>query len=747
MKSGQPIRRAAAALLATASLLPGTAAFAAEQEQRAAAEPAAAEADATNDQPGSAIIVQGQRFYYEEAGSALKIPLSIKDTPQTVVAITEDMLEFANVSALQDIYKLDASASATHATADTTVNYYRGFRQQSSNGVRIDGFRLNIDTPLDFAPFERIELVKGATSTLYGQNSIAGTMNVISKAPRADFGGELMFEAGSFRHYRGEVDLYGPLTSDGRLTFRLVGAYTDEGSHLRYVHQRIGVIAPMLRFEFTPDTSVTTRINYQHYDTVPFFGPGLIYDGDALDGLINGFDPDKLKRPDLPRNFFNGTDADKSLMKNFTWQTTFEHRFANDWQLRANAQYVAGSARWESIFSGFAGADYVPIYNRQSKNRTSNKLYGGEVNIFGDVHFLGGKHTLFFGADYSRIRFPILAAHAEIERLSMRDPNYVTGVPRRPDMKDFDTFYQRLLFQEDFGLTAQAMLRPLKGLTLTLGARYSRDRISDSVRTDTIDLIDDHVAAPFRKSSLTTGKMTFQAGATYALTPGTNLYASYGQTYEPKTERQSIDKYIDPEEGRAYELGLKGNLARKLSYSIALYYMTRSNIAQSRFDTDFFDPIGTQRSQGVEFSLQGTVIDGWEAYVSVSALDAAFIDGTFKGLRPEGAPKLGVSAFTSYEFRDGPLKGFGFGAGVVHKSAYRTFFSETDAAGRPLPYRMPANTEVDLRAFYAAGDWNMSVSVTNLFNTRYHALSHNGFAFGFNVNPGRAAIVRVARSF
>lgn len=738
MKSGKPIRRVAAALLTTTAMLPG-AAYAAPQDSPPASQD---EADTTEE-----VVVRGKRFYYEEAGSALKIPLSIKDTPQTVVAITEDMLEFASVKALKDVYKLDASASATHATADTTVNYYRGFRQQSSNGVRIDGFRLNIDTPLDFAPFERIELVKGATSTLYGQNSIAGTMNLITKAPRADFGGELMFEAGSFRHYRSEVDLYGPLTSDRRLTFRLVGAYTDEGSHLRYVHQRVAVIAPMLRFEFSADTSITTRVNYQHYDTVPFFGPGLIYDGDVADGLANGFDPNKLSRPDLPRSFFNGTDIDRSLMKNFTWQTTFEHRFGGDWNLRANAQYVSGSARWESIFSGFAGSDYVPIYNRQSKNRTSNTLYGGEINVFGDVHFLGGKHTLFFGADYSRIRFPILAAHAQIERLSMRDPAYVTAVPRRPDLKDFDTFFQRLLFQEDFGATAQALLRPFKGLTLMLGARYSRDRISDEVRTGSIDLIDDHTAAPFRKSGLTTGKMTFQAGATYALTPGTNFYASYGQTYEPKTERQSIDKYINPEEGRAYEMGLKGNLSRKLSYAVALYYMTRSNIAQSRLGSDFYDPIGTQRSKGIEFSLQGTVLEGWEAYLSASALDAAFIDGTYKGLRPEGAPKLGISAFTSYEFRNGPLMGFGFGAGVVHKSAYRTFFSETDTAGRPLPYHMPASTEVDLRAFYSMDKWSMSVSVTNLFDSRYQALTHNGFAFGFNVNPARAAIARISRSF
>lgn len=740
MITGKSIRTRAIALFATASMLPGVA-HAAQQAS------APAEQSGTPSEEGEEIVVRGQRFYYEEAGSALKVPLSIKDTPQTVVAITKDMLDFASVNALQDIYKLDASASATHATPDTTVNYYRGFRQQSSNGVRIDGFRLNIDTPLDFAPFARIELVKGATSTLYGQNSIAGTMNIISKAPRSEFGGEIMFEGGSFDQYRGEVDLYGPLTSDRRLTFRLVAAYSDRGSHLRFVNDRVAVIAPMLRYEFSPDTSITTRINYQDYDTVPFFGPGLVYDGDVAEALANGFDPAKLSRPDLPRNFFNGTAADRSRMKNLTWQTSFEHRFGNDWRLRANAQYVWGSAAWESIFSGYAGADYVPTFNRQSKNRTSNTLYGGEINLFGDVHALGGKHTLFFGADYSRISFPILSAQAMIGRLSMRDPDYVKAVPRRADFKDFDSFFQRRLFQEDFGLTAQAMLRPVKGLTLILGTRYSRDRISDQIRTGPIELLDDQTAAPFNRSELSTSKVTFQGGATYALNAQTNLYASYGQTYEPKTERQSVDTYIDPEEGRAYEIGLKGNLSRKLSYAFALYYMTRSNIAQSRLGSDFYDPIGTQRSKGAEVSLQGTVLPGWEAYLSVSALDAAFIDGDYKGLRPESAPKFGLSAFTSYTVQHGALKGLGAGAGVVHKSSYRTFFAETDTRGRPLPYDMPASTEVDLRAFYATGGWNLSASVTNLFNSRYQALSHNGFAFGFNVNPGRAVMGRISRSF
>jgi len=695
------------------------------------------------------VLVQGVRFHEQQVGTALRMPLSVKDTPQTVMAITGDVMDFAAIKSFQDVYKIDATGGTTHRVDFSTVSYYRGFRQQSNNAVRIDGFRLRRDFNLDFALFERLEVVKGSTSTMYGQNSIAGTLNAISKMPKDHFGGEFKAELGSFDHGRVDVDLYGPLTDDGALTYRVVGARLDEGSYLDHGGQERTVFAPTLQYRFGPDTLAYARVSYQKSTSVPNFPGGLQYLGDLGTAFDSGFDPSLLVIPDLPRSRLSGATWNEADSEVLLVQASVTHRFANDWTLRVNAQNNRQDLFYNWLFPIFIQADGVPLANIIERSDSNFRVKAAEASLYGDIELFGRRHTLFFGADYSSVTNPKPALYTSVDvtpTQSIFSPAFNTSTAR-PVLTDYTFYYQTREQQRAAGITTQLILRPTDKLTVLLGGRLTRDDYAYFFRADTnASLIDS--TAPYDVLALKKDKFTGQAGVTYAITPRLNAYASYGQSYEPQINRVAPDRFAGPEEGVAKEIGLKGETSARFAYSLALFEMTRSNIAQNNpLAPGFVVPIGTQRSRGIEAAVQGTLLPGWELFGSVGLMDAEYVDGEFAGYRPENAPKLGLSLFTSYEFQQGRLRGVGIGAGVAHKSGRKTFFSQGDLSGSPLQFDFGDATEVDLRLFRHWQHWRVQLAATNLLDQKYYSASLNNLALGVNVNPGRSVIGQLSYQF
>lgn len=696
------------------------------------------------------LVVHGARFNGEEVGTALKLPLSVKDTPQTVMAITGDVMEFASIKAFQDAYKVDATGGTSHRQDFGTVNYYRGFRQQSNNAVKVDGFRLRRDFNLDFALFERLEVVKGATSTLYGQNSIAGSMNAISKMPRSQFGGELKAEGGSFDHYRIDADLYGPLTDDGALSYRLIGARLEEDSYLDYAGQARTVIAPTLRYEFSPNTSMYARVTYQKSESTPNFPSGLQYLGSYSTALTSGFDPQLLRIPDVPRSYFSGATWNTLDTEVLLFQGSLTHRFADSWTLRVNAQHNKQDMFYNWKFPTDIQANGVPRGTEIERCQCDAEVNAGEINVYGDVELFGRRHTLFFGADYSEITNPepgLYTSSSVAPTVSIYDPAFNTSVPRPATVADYEFYFQYQELQKDAGLTAQAVLRPLDKLTVVLGGRYSKDDYSYLSRFGFSSSV---IASstPYGVTERKKDKVIGQGGITYAITPDLNFYASYGQTYEPNISRVAPNRFVDPEEGEAKEVGLKGELSSRFAYSLAWFDLTRSNITQRNpAMPGFVLPIGTQRSRGVELSAQGTVVPGWEVFTSLGWMDAEYIEGQYRGLQPENAPEFGLSLFTSYEWQSGVLRGFGIGGGVVHKRGLKTFFTQRDLSGNFLEYDFGDITEVDLRMFRNLHHWRVQVAATNLLDEKYYSATLNSLSLGVNVNPGRAVLGQISYQF
>jgi len=692
------------------------------------------------------VVVTSTVFTQNDAFGATKMGLSIKDTPQSVVAVTSDLIDVSAMQNFNDFYKVDASGGPSQAIDAFPRNYYRGFRQQGNNAIRVDGFRMPGNINLDLAIFDRFEVIKGPTSTLYGQSSIGGTLNAVSKMPQKRFAGQFEVEGGQYDHYRVDADLTGPIGGSDQWSYRLIGAYTDENSFIDYVNQDTKLLSASVAYEPSDATRFVLRATHQEQNLRMHFAPILQLAGNGTGDVVERLVTEGLKVPDAPRSRFFGMPWNHADIEADFIQFQGEHTFENDWKLRAHAQYNRVRYRSDAFGvngpfdqNGFAYFSYV--YGQDNVQ----DLYGSEVDLFGQVELFGREHTLFFGLDYSHIGFEerggvtLLSEGFDSSTFNIFRPDY-SAVPRQ-GLDSYAYLYDTDNDTELFGATVQLILNPADRLHILLGGRYSGDRLTTRERGGTRDPGDSIDDKPFDKNRLTFNNFTMQTGLTYEVSDGVNLYASYGETFEPQTLRTFAGegvagKLIDPEEGTNYEIGAKADLTPDFSMSLAVFQMERTNIAQRDEDHPQFSlPIGTQRSRGVELGGQGRVLPELSLYASLAYLKAEFTEGEFKGLQPPNAPRFGASVFGTYEILDGGLKGLGFGLGVVHKSGLETFDDDkTRAAGVPITFDFGSFTEVDARVFYGWERWRFAVSATNLFNEKYYSPTFTDLDYAIHVN-------------
>jgi TonB-dependent siderophore receptor len=696
------------------------------------------------------VVISQVIFAQNDAFGATKMGLAVKDTPQTVTVVTGDMIDFASIRSFNDLYKIDASGGTSHDLSNFPSNYYRGFIQRGNNAVRIDGFRMAGNVDLDMSLFDRVEVIKGATSTLYGQNSIGGSLNAVSKMPQERFGAQFGLQAGDFDQMRADADVTGPVDADEKWTYRVVGAYDDADSYIDYARDQVQMLSPSIRYQPSESTHFTLRGIYQDTDMLIGMSPPLQLAGQGTGAILSRVLTEGLRAPDVPRSRFFGVPWSDSQIEARFVQFQAEHKFASQWTLRAHAQYnevnyLSHTANLGGPIDELGRTSSQFLYGRDQ----DRDVRGVEVNLFGDIDAFGRTHKLFFGADYNEIGskqrsgFEFLPGGYANSLFNAFTPNYAAIPPYRR-LADY-SFFEDVGYAIDLaGLTAQLILNPLDRLHVLLGARYSHDKLRYQNRTgSTFEEID---AARFNVFAQGEFKeVVFQGGVTYGLTDDVNLYVSYGQTFEPTTSRVFVPgdpdgRIMDPEEGSNVEIGMKADLSQDLSFSVALFQMERSNIAQQDVGNPGYSiALGTQRSRGVELNAQGRLLPELSVFASLAYLDAEFSEGEFKGLSPANAPRLGASVFGSYELLNGALEGLGFGLGVVYKGDRKTFDTTwTRAAGRPVEFDFGDFVEVDARVFYRYGRWMYALSGTNLFNERYLSPTFAELDYGTNINPPRA---------
>lgn len=681
----------------------------------------------------SEVVVSAQTPGYAapattESGTKLDIPLL--ENPQAVSIVTDAVIKDQGARKLEEIIKNVAGVTPGGYYSEWDYYRIRGF--DAAFTTYQDGLRGDFDgIGAETFGLERVEVIKGPASSLYGQAPLGGIVNLVSKKPRHEFGGELGFTAGSWELYEGTLDINIPLLTPGvaptpaasgkgaknvqpvaaasgsdlGIYLRLNALYREQSSFVDfYDYERI-FIAPSLTFEFGKDTALTLLGHYLKDDGL--FSMPLPARGTVLPN----------RHGEIPVNRFLGVPGKTGHIDLETLRLAYEfkHRFNDTVSLRQNFGYYRVEQSWQDILYNYEldRDDRTLFMNTFDYKRGVHQRFMVDTAL--DFKFDTGpvNHALTFGVDYFHTKSE--AAYSDINfddfpgsytAIDLFRPNYNVRVPRATIPGAFNK-------QEDsFGIYLQDHVRLTDKWTLTAGARYERLWLEDSgswggTPTDASD----HAFTP-------------KAGLTYEFAPGVAAYANYSRAFTPQwSYKDSAGVPIAPEEGVNWETGIKYSLMNgRITGLLSAFHLTRENVATSNEATaDLSDSTvsGEQRSRGIEFETAAELAPGLKLTAAYTYLDA---EVTEDNDIPVGTPLLGVpdhtvSAWLKYTVQNGWARGFGVGLGGRY---YTRQSGDTENS-----FNLPAYGLVDAAVYYERGDYRLQVNFNNVFDKRHFVGSYS----------------------
>ncbi|MEJ1961095.1 MAG: TonB-dependent siderophore receptor [Gammaproteobacteria bacterium] len=638
----------------------------------------------------------------ESQTTSSKLDLSLRETPQSVTVITQESLQDRQVTDFGQALELSAGVTqfsgpgpfggqAGFGFNETTI---RGIAIDDLNDVREDGFINSTYFAIpDMAIYDRIEVIKGPNSVVYGRGSAGGLINRIRKKPLDDARGEIELSAGSFDTYRADVDLTGPLTASGNIKGRLVAAYADDGSFIDGVETGRRVLAPSIQVDFTPRTRLLLEGLYQRDNFKPAPGMPLVDDGGG-----------HFRAPNIPRSLYVGTpNVNDDRWNIYTGTAQLDQDIGDHWlaTLRFNKNRTESPIQLDRYAYGLSETgDTTLIRNDFSIDRD---IWAGEFRLSGDLSAAGMPVKLATGVEVSDNDYHRRGAYAYLGTANI----YLRNFADLPDA-EVQPGFEYTTHDKTRGVYLQAQVKPIDRLSVLVGLRH------DSADSQYINISGD--TASKKKVQDVTGRI----GVTYELTENISTYGVFAQSFSPVLF--DVDRngdILEPETGKIFEAGLKTEwLDKRLGINTAAYRIDREHIPVAEIvgpaETPYSVSSGLQRSQGFEVEINGEPVPGWKISGAYNWLDSKFKDprDPFYGQRPGGAARWQVGLFSSYELQSGPLKGLGFGA---------TVFSIADRGLSPFEQgSLDGYTRVDLNLFYKGIEsYDFALSVRNVLDERY----------------------------
>ncbi|MEH2300033.1 MAG: TonB-dependent receptor [Nostoc sp.] len=627
------------------------------------------------------LVVTGEQDGYNapNATTATRTDTPLRDIPQSIQVIPNQVIRDQGVNRLQDAVRNNAPGVSQYFGQNQAF-VIRGFRQDFNlrNGFRTSSAIAPFD--VDLANIERIEVLRGPASVLFGQLQPGGVINTVTKQPLTEPYYSVNFTGGQFSFYRSELDFSGPLTDDGNLRYRLNTAYQNNGSFRDFVSEQRFFVAPVLQWNISKNTTLTVDFSYTYNDPVVDFGVVALSDASLV----------------LPINralFY--PSLDRFTEEQYQASYRFEHKFSDNWQLRN------GFSFYNTYQSG--GYTYVDADFRD--DRFLDKLYSDDVFLLQDYEmqtdligkFATGsiKHQLLVGFDLSRATSYFTSGSARLPTIDIFNPNYTVT---RPDVQinSYGT-----TFTDSLGIYIQDQIDITDNLHLLVGGRFDFTEQYDSLD---IFFQGDQAFSP-------------RVGIVYQPIKPISLYASYSQSFTPVIGRSRTQELFEPERGNQYEVGIKADITNKLSATLAAFQITKSNVLTS----DPVDPInfslqiGEQRSRGVEFTIGGEILPGWNIIAGYAYTDARVTEDNDipVGELLQNVPKNAANLWTTYEIQSGDYKGLGFGFGLVFVGEQQGEFPNSN-------FQIPSYVRTDAALFYHRDNWRVGINVNNLFDTGYY---------------------------
>jgi iron complex outermembrane receptor protein len=615
-----------------------------------------------------------QGFVAGVSASGTKTDTPIIETPQSISVVTADEIKMRNARNLNQALRYTAGA-VTDTRGSTAVRLDQLTLRGYSPATYLDGLRLaggrDANPSIDAYRLERLEVLRGPASVLYGAAPPGGIVNAVTKRPTQERIREVLLEAGTRDRYRAATDLSGQLDENGQWLGRFIASYAEGDGELDRTRERRYFFSPSLTWRPTTDTSITLYAHYQRdpesgsYGSVPAWGSVLPNPRGRIGNRFYDGDPN-LEVSDR-EHYYAGYFA--------------EHRF-NEWlQVRQNFRYLHTKGEYRSVYSAGITADSLNLVRSVFGTDTDIDLFNLDNQV--QANFSTGplQHTLLAGLDYYRVMNDAYTGSAlagsvaarALSTQSLFSPNYGSQRTFFPAFSGYSS--QR---QNQTGVYLQDQIK-IDRLVLLFGGRLDwADSTTENsspatgLRTTTSRQTDD--------------AFTGRAGAVYLFDNGIAPYVSYSESFEPQSGTDRFLNPFDPTRGRQYEAGIRYQPpGTNLSISVAAFDLVRKNVLSADpVNPGFSVQSGETTSRGIELEAKASLAEGLNLTAAYAYQDVEFsssnntirvdygIQGAApgptvrqQGKTPWGVPRHTASAWLDYSFSENsPLRGLGLGGGV-----------------------------------------------------------------------------------
>jgi iron complex outermembrane receptor protein len=639
------------------------------------------------------LIITGEQDRYRviDATTATRTDTALRDTPQSIQVVPEQVLKDQQAIRLNDAVRNVSGVNTGDTFGGTKDNFViRGFSSSFGGNILINGLGSNgFDTGFnETANLERVEVLKGPASVLYGNLEPGGVINLVTKKPLFQPFYSAEFQVGNNSFYRGAIDISSPLNVEKTASYRLNAAYENSGT-FRNFDQRIErtFLAPVVSLQLGKQTDLTLEFSYLN-DERPF-DRGLIAIGNKI--------------VDVPYNRIFGEPDDVSKVEEISASYLLEHRFNENLKLRNTFRFLSTDTfNYRADQLGLDEETGEVIRNFRSNDDIARK-YAFQTDLTSKFKTGSIAHTLLFGVDF---------ANRTSEGTQKRLPAGLT-----PSINIFNPIYNQIARPSLSELTN--VVRDSKDTSSSLGL-FLQDQISltDNFKLvvgGRFDFVDQESRFNGETSNQYDTAFTPRVGLVYQPIKPISLYASYSQSFQPNFATRANGSFLDPERGTQYEAGIRGEfLDSKLVTNLAIYQITKSNVATTDPDNpDFSIAVGEQKSTGIELDVTGQILPGWNIIASYAYTDAkvtADNDG-LKGNRLANVPYSSASLWTTYEFQKGGLQGLGLGLGA--------FFVGDRQGDLGNTFQLPSYVRTDAAIFYRRNNWQAALNFKNLFDINY----------------------------
>jgi iron complex outermembrane recepter protein len=631
-----------------------------------------------------------------QSGTGTKTDTPLRETPQSITVVTADRVTDQGALTVQESLRYVPGVFADAYGPDSRGDYPR-VRGQDPN-IYLDGtrmvntFQFNEWRPEPYT-LDRIEVLRGPASVLYGDTSTAGLLNLISKRPQAEAFNEIGVQFGSFNRKQVQLDSTGKLTKDGEWLYRFIGVFRDSGTQTDYVPDDRIVLAPSLTWRPTNNTNWTVLGTYQK-DNTGSSTAFLPHEGTLYPGP-NGLIP--------VRRFAGEPGFDKYQTETGTVSSLFEHSFSDGLKIRQNMRYAHVEGIYRTMYPNLHFVDPnnpnnpdVPFLD-PGRRTVARDIWSRETvkdsftsDSNAELKLLTGPvaHKVLFGADYRVLKERAQSGFAtDPTPFDLYAPVYTGVTPPvlspEPDLR-----------QTQLGLYVQDQMR-LGPWLATVGLRQ------DYVTSDA-------VGSPAENTKATTGR----AGLMYELPFGLTPYVSYATSFTPVFgSGLCLDGACKSQQGEMVELGFKYNPFAGTAINGAIFDTTEKNrLASDPGGSQFYVQTGKVRIRGAELEVITRMTPDLDLIGAYSYLNAMVESGDNAGKHVETVPEHQASLWAKYRLTALGLQGVTVGGGVRYIGA------SWDGADI---IRTPDYTLFDAMIRYETGPWRFQVNASNLADKRH----------------------------